>query len=114
MPGVGKAPFVEEKKLGLGTEIDCVSNTSESEVAFRSFANATRIEPIPFLRYRIDHVGDETQGLLTHERVYPVTRLIGHQKHVRLMNRGPTTQGRTVESEAIFERILAKFLDRKS
>src|SRR6267378_5054782 len=114
MPVVVKAHFVKDKKLGLGTEIDRVSNTSESEVAFCPSANATCIEPIAFLCYRIDDVGDETQGLLTHERVDPVTRRIGHQQHVRLMNRSPTTQGRAVESEAIFERALAKLIDRKS
>jgi hypothetical protein len=95
--------IVEDEELGLGAEVGNVGDAREAKVALGTTRHAARVEPVALLRDGVNHVGDETQGLVRHERVYPVAVRVGHEEHVGLVNRGPAAQGRTVEAEPLFE-----------
>ena len=113
MTFVLKVHLIEYEELSFGTEVDGIGDARELEVTFGASSDAARVEPVTFFGNWINHIRDETQRLLTHEGIDPITRRIGHQQHVGFVDRGPASQRRSVESEAVFKRILAQLLNRK-
>src|SRR5262245_39312848 len=98
--------IIEDKKLSLRTEIDSISNTGKFKIAFCSTAYTAWIKPVSFFGNGINYVGDQTQSLFGHKRIDPVTIGIGNEEHVRLVNRGPAAQARTIEAEPLLKRFF--------
>ena len=101
-----KLHVVEQEEFRFGTPIGHVTDTGGLQISFRLFGRATRVAVISFAGVRFDNRTVNRHGLFGKERVHVGRPGVGHQFHVRLVDRLPAGDRRAVEHEAFVEEIL--------
>src|SRR5437764_13555385 len=98
-----KAHVVEDEELCFGTKVNRVGDARELEITLRATRHAARVQPVTFFGNRVNYVCDETQSLLAHQGIYPVTIGVRDEQHVRFVNRSLAAKTRAVEAETIIK-----------
>src|SRR5690348_2521749 len=104
---------IKHEELGFRTEETRVREPGEFQVTLGALCNRARIEGVTFFGDRIDGVTDETKRRLFGEGGHPEASSVGDEQHVRLVDRRPAADGRSIETKAIFELFFAEFADGK-
>src|SRR5262249_12710499 len=106
------AHLVEDEELGLGTEVGDVANAGRVEIGLGLARDVARVARVVLLRDRVDDVADEAEGGNRREGVHHGGRGIGHDEHVRRVDRLPAADRRAVEAVPLLEKLLAQFAGR--
>jgi hypothetical protein len=100
------AHIVEDEEFGLGPEIGGVPDAGRDQVLLGLLRNRTRVARIGLPGQRLVHIAKDDQRRLRGERVEDRGRTVGHEHHVRLVNRLPAGDRRSVEHHTLVEEIL--------
>ena len=102
---VGVKPhIIEDEELRFCTEIGSVGNAGGFEIRLGLLGNIAWAPFVFLLGDRIEHVTDQTDGLLFNEPVNEGRPRIGDDQHIALIDRFPPADTGTVKPEAFFKR----------
>jgi len=96
---------VEDVELGLGAEKAGVSDTGAGQVLLGLAGNIARVARIGLQGERVVHEEVARHRLSTAERIDPGGAHVGQQRHVGLVDRLETLDGRSVEGHAAGQRF---------
>ena len=105
----GITHVVEDEELGLRPEIGLVAESGGDQVLLGLLGDRTRVAGIGLPGQRLMHIAKDDQRRLGGKRVENRGRAVRHQHHVRLVDRLPAGDRRTVEHHALVQEI---FVDR--
>ena len=108
------ADLVEDEELRLGTDVARVGDAASLcryASALRAMCRGSRVNSFPV-------IGSTMLAItlivgLREERIEPRRVGVRHRQHVRFVNAHPAANRRSVEPEALLERVRVEMLDRE-
>jgi len=105
---------IENVELGLGSEVRGVADAGGAEVCLSLPRDVAGVAAVGLLRQRVMHEEVDHQRLRLTERIQVSRGGVGHQGHVRLVDRLEASHGRAVECQALLENFGTKRTHRHS
>src|SRR5262249_30986350 len=107
-----EADIVEDKKLGLRTEISHVAHASGLEILFSLAGDVTRVTRVGLFGDRINDIAQQAQCWHRAEWVDHSSSWIRNDQHVRGIDRLPATDRRTIKAQPILKDVLFILTER--
>ena len=105
---VRKSDVVEHEEFGFRSEKCLVADSGRFQIGFCLFGRPARVAFICFARVRLDDGAVQASRLLRVERVEIERFVVGHQFHVRSLDRLPAGDRRAVEHHSFFQHVLVE------
>src|SRR5215475_192591 len=107
-----EADIVEDKKLGLRTEISHVAHASGLEILFSLAGDVTRVSRVGLFGDWINDIAQQAQRRHCAEWVYHGSGRIRDHQHVRSIDGLPATDRRTIKAWSILKDVLFILTER--
>ena len=101
-----EAHVVEHEELGLRADIDRVADAGRLQEGLGLLGDAARVAVVGLARRRLEDVAGDRHRGGGEERVHAGGGRVGHEGHVRLVDRLPAGDRRAVEHDAVGEHVL--------
>ncbi len=101
--------FVENKELGLWSEVRSVADAGGLQVSFRLLGDVPGISRVKLPCNRVYDVADKADGWILHEGIHECGLCVRNDEHVGSMDCLPTPDRRTVKSESFLENLFLQF-----
>ena len=106
-----EANAIEDEELRFGAEESLVGDASLFQVRLGADGDLPGIARVGLVRDGVADVADQHQRGRVAERIHEGGVGIGHQQHVRFVDRLPPADGTAVKAESILEGALFQFAD---
>ena len=104
--------FVKNEEFRLRPEIRHFAEPAGLDIGFGLLGDAARVARVGLTRDRVHDIAEQAERRAFVERVHDRRAGVGHDQHVRGVNRLPATNRRAVKARPVLEQVFVIFTQR--